>query len=132
MRRGASLVTCLRSHGHSLSVWGFAPSSSGHIMQLVSPPKMWLGYWCISGRRMFSIFERWASVLGAYTETSKVGGAPGRVRMAAASSPCASSPGRGVMKRESRGEQTKTDQCSPLEFLSWLMFETMVALVPEP
>ena len=62
------------------------------------------------------------SVLGAYTETSKVGGAPGRVRMAAASSPSLSSLGMGGMKRESRGEQTKTDPCSPLEFLSWLMF----------
>ena len=78
MRRGGSLVTCLRSHGYSLSVWRFAPSSSGHIMQLVSPPKTWRGYWCISGRRMFSIFERWTSVLRAYTETSKVGGPPGR------------------------------------------------------
>ena len=36
------------------------------------------------------------------------------------------------MKRASQGEQTKTDPCSPLECLSWLMFETMVALVPEP
>ena len=81
---------------------------------------------------MFSIFERWASVLGAYTETSKVGKAPGRVRMAAASSPSAPSLGTGVRKRESRGEQTQTDPCSPLEFLSWLMFETMVALAPEP
>ena len=49
--------------------------------------------------------------------------------MAAASSPSASSLGTGVMKRKSRGEQTKTDPCSPLEFLLWLMFETMVALV---
>ena len=101
-------------------------------MQLVSPPRTWLGYWCISGRRMFSIFERWTPVLGASTETSKVGGAPGRVGMAAASSPSASSRGRGVMKRGSREEQTKTNPCSPLDFLSWLMFETIVALVPEP
>ena len=101
-------------------------------MHLMSPPKTWLGYWCISGRRMFSIFERWTSVLRAYTETSKVGGALGRVRMAAPSSPSASRRGTGVMKRESRGEQTKTHPCSPLEFLSWLMFETMVALVAEP
>ena len=27
-----------------LSVRRFAPSSSGHIMQLVSPPRTWLGY----------------------------------------------------------------------------------------
>ena len=75
-------------------------------MQLVSPPKTWLGYWCIRGRKRLSIFERWMSVLGAYTETSKVAGARGRVRMAAASSPLVSSLGTGVMKRESRGEQT--------------------------
>ena len=80
---------------------------------------------------MFSIFERWTSALGAYTETNKVGGAPVRVRTAAASSPFVSSRGRGVMKRASQGGQTKTDPCSPLECLSWLMFETMVALVPE-
>ena len=43
MRRGGSFATYLRSHGHSLSVWRFAPSSSGHIMQLVSPPRTWLG-----------------------------------------------------------------------------------------
>ena len=52
--------------------------------------------------------------------------------MAAASSPSVSSLVMGVMKQESRGEQTKMDPCSPLEILSWLMFETMVALVPEP
>ena len=86
----------------------------------------------MSGRSMLSIFERWPSALGAYTETNKVGGAPGRVRTAAASSPSVSSRRRGVTKRESRGKQTKTDPCSPLECLSWLMFETMVALVPEP
>ena len=62
MRRGGSLVTCLWSHGHSLSDWRFAPSSSGHIMQLVPPPETWLEYWCISGRRAFPIFERWTSV----------------------------------------------------------------------
>ena len=67
----------------------------------------------------------------AYTETNKVGGDPGRVRTAAASRPSVTSRGRGVTKRESRGEQTKTDPCSPLECLSWLMFQTMVALVPE-
>ena len=131
MRRGGSLLTPLWSHGRLLSAWRFAPFSSGHIMQLVPPPKMWLGYWCISRRRIFSIFERWTSMLWAYTETSKVGGAPGRVRMAAASSSSVSSRGRGVMKRESRGEQTKTNLCLPLEFLSWLIFEIMVALVPE-
>ena len=81
---------------------------------------------------MFSIFERWTSALGAYTETNKVGGAPGGGRTAAASSPTVSSRGRGVTKRASRGEQTKTEPCSPLECLSWLMFETMAALVPEP
>ena len=81
---------------------------------------------------MFSIFERWTSALGAYTEINKVGGAPGRVRRAAASSPSVSSRKRGVTNRESRGEQTKTDPWSPLECFSWLMFETMVALVPEP
>ena len=53
---------------------------------------------------MFSIFERWTSELGAYTETNKVGGAPGRVRTAAASSPSVSSRGRGVTKRASQGE----------------------------
>ena len=52
---------------------------------------------------MFSILERWTSVLGAYTETNKVGGAPGRVRTAAACSPSVSSRGRGVTKRASRG-----------------------------
>ena len=61
----------------------------------------------MSGRRMCSIFERWTSALGAYTETNKVGGAPGRVRTAAASSPSVSSPGRGVTNRASRGKQTK-------------------------
>ena len=100
-------------------------------MQLVSPPKTWLGYWCNSERRRFPIFERCMSVPRAYTETSKVGGAPGRVRMAAAKSPAVSSLETGVMKWESRGEQTKTDLCSPLECLSWLMFETIVDLVPE-
>ena len=40
--------------------------------------------------------------------------------------------GEGVTKRASWGEQTETDPCSPLECSSWLMFETMVALVPEP
>ena len=44
---------------------------------------------------MFSIFERWTSALGAYTETNKVGGAPGRVRTAATSSPSVSSRVRG-------------------------------------
>ena len=86
----------------------------------------------MTGRRMFSIFERSTSALGAYTETNKVGWTPGRVRTAAASSPSVSSRGGGVTNRASRGEQTKTDPCSPLECLSWLMFETMVALVPEP
>ena len=86
----------------------------------------------MSGRRMLSIFEWWTSALGAYTETNRVGRAPGRVRTATASSPSVSSRGRGVTKRESQGEQTKTDPCLPLECLSWLMFETMVALVPEP
>ena len=81
---------------------------------------------------MFSIFERWTSALGAYTETDKVGRDPRRVRTAAASIPSVSSQGEGVTKRASRGEQTKTDPCSPLECLFWLMFETMVALVPEP
>ena len=60
----------------------------------------------MSGRRMFSIFERWTSALGAYTETNKVGGAPGRVRTAAASSPSVSTQGRGVTNRVSQGEQT--------------------------
>ena len=86
----------------------------------------------MSGRKMFSIFERWTSALGAYNKTNKVGGAPGRVRTAAASSSSESSRGRGVTNRASRGEKTKTDPCSPLECLSWVMFETMVALVPEP
>ena len=70
-------------------------------MQLVSPPKMWLGYCCINGWSRFSILERRTSVPEAYTETSKGRGAPGRVRMAAASSPSVSSLGTGVMKRES-------------------------------
>ena len=86
----------------------------------------------MSGRKMLSTFERWTSALGAYTETNKVGGAPGRVRTVAASSPSVSSRGRGVTKRESRRDQTRTDLCSPVECLSWLMFETTVALVPEP
>ena len=66
-----------------------------------------------------------------YTETTEVGGAPGRVRRAAASRPSVSSLGTGVMERESRGEQTKIDLFSPLEVLSWLMSATMVASVPE-
>ena len=66
-------------------------------------------------------------------ETSKVGGeGGGGVRIAAAKRPSVSSLGTGVTNRESRGEQTKMDPCSPLVFLSWHIFETMVALVPEP
>ena len=57
---------------------------------------------------------------------------PREGEMAAASSPSVSSLRTGVMTRESQGEQTKMDPCSPLEFSSWLMFETMVALLPEP
>ena len=57
----------------------------------------------MSGRRTLSIFERWTSALGAYTETNKVGGAPRRVTTAAASSLSVSSRGRGVTKRASRG-----------------------------
>ena len=98
----------------------------------MSPAKTWLGYCCSSGRRRFSVFERWTSVPGAYTATSKVGGAPGGVRIAAASSPSVSILGTGVIEQESQGEQMKMDACSPLEFLSWLMFETMIALMPEP
>ena len=40
MRSGWSLVTSLRSHGHSLSAWRFAPSSSGHIRQMEFPLSM--------------------------------------------------------------------------------------------
>ena len=86
----------------------------------------------MSGRRIFSIFQRWTSALGAYTKTNKVGGAPGRVRTAAASSPSVSSLGEGGNETGEPGGANPNYPCSPLECLSWLMFETMVALVPEP
>ena len=60
-----------------------------------------------------------------------MGAAPRGLRITATSSPSVSSLWTGVMKGESWEEQTKMDLCSPLEFLSWLMFETMVASVPE-
>ena len=71
---------------------------------------------------MFSIFERWTSALRAYTETNKVGGAPGRMRTAAPILPHVYAYGSGTkdtivsnisQDKHSRGEGGSVLVCSP-------------------